>query len=532
VKVLIHHLIESQARLRGDSPALVYKDRVLSYDVLWESVVSVARGLLDLELGPRDRLAVYLEKRIETVVALFAASVADGVFVPVNPLLKARQVAYILRDSETRILVTSRQRLASLAPELGVCTDLHSIIVVDDPGQPIDGVDAKVVNWSSLLADVEPTPASRSIDIDMAAILYTSGSTGMPKGVVLSHRNLVSGAESVSQYLNNDADDRILALLPLSFDAGLSQLTTAFNVGATAVLMNFLLARDVVRVCERERITGLTCVPPLWIKIAAEDWPEATGDRLRYFANTGGHMPQPLLMRLRSAFPRADPYLMYGLTEAFRSTYLDPDEIDIRPDSIGKAIPNEEVLVVRDDGVLCAPGEVGELVHRGSLVSMGYWNAPELTAERFKPTPGRQMDISNPEIAVWSGDLVRRDEDGFLYFVGRNDEMIKTSGYRVSPTEVEEVVFRTGLVTEVVALGVPDDELGQAIVVVATPLPDLDLDIDSIDKECRKLLPRYMVPQAILSRDELPRNPNGKIDRPLILRELLSKGRMEAEGTT
>jgi acyl-CoA synthetase (AMP-forming)/AMP-acid ligase II len=296
--------------------------------------------------------------------------------------------------------------------------------------------------------------------------------------------------------------------------------------------MNFLLARDVVRVCERERITGLTCVPPLWIKIAAEDWPETTGDRLRYFANTGGHMPQPLLMKLRSAFPRADPYLMYGLTEAFRSTYLDPDEIDVRPDSIGKAIPNEEVLVVRDDGALCAPGEVGELVHRGSLVSMGYWNAPELTAERFKPTPGQQADSSNPEIAVWSGDLVRRDEDGFLYFVGRNDEMIKTSGYRVSPTEVEEVVFRTGLVTEVVALGIPDDELGHAIVVVATPLPDLDLDIDSIDRECRKQLPRYMVPRAILSRDELPRNPNGKIDRPLILQEMLPGGHTGGEGTT
>jgi acyl-CoA synthetase (AMP-forming)/AMP-acid ligase II len=244
---------------------------------------------------------------------------------------------------------------------------------------------------------------------------------------------------------------------------------------------------------------------------------------MRYVANTGGHMPRPLLTKLRRAFPRARPYLMYGLTEAFRSTYLDPEQVDARPDSIGKAIPNAEVLLVRENGEPCEPGEIGELVHRGALVSMGYWNAPELTAERFKPAPGQPPEEPFPEIAVWSGDLVRKDEDGFIYFVGRNDEMIKTSGYRVSPTEVEEVVFQTGLVSEVAAVGVPDDELGQAIVVIAVPLPGQTLDADRINEGCRKLLPPFMVPREIIGSETLPRNPNGKIDRPRVHREMVER---------
>jgi acyl-CoA ligase (AMP-forming) (exosortase A-associated) len=527
VKALVHHLIELQAGLRGKSSALVYKEQTVSYGELWEQVGAVARGLRNLGVVPRDRVAVYLEKRIETVVSLFGAAAGDGVFVPINPVLRPAQVAYILGDSNATVLITSRVRLETLAPELEACPELRSIIVVDDPAPVGDQIKPQIVTWAEFMADTDGPLHSRSIDVDMTAILYTSGSTGMPKGVVLSHRNLMAGAESVSHYIGNTADDRILALLPLSFDAGLSQITTGFNVGATVVLMNFLLARSVVRLCEKERITGLTCVPPLYIKLAAEEWPEETGARLRYFANTGGHMPQPLLTRLREMFPRADPYLMYGLTEAFRSTYLDPAQVDARPDSIGKAIPNAEVLVVREDGTECDPGEPGELVHRGALVSMGYWNAPELTAERFKPAPGQEA-VAHPELVVWSGDLVRKDEEGFIYFVGRNDEMIKTSGYRVSPTEVEEAVFRTGLAAEVAAVGVPDAELGQAIIVVAVP-PDGDvLDVDAINKECVKQLPPYMNPRMILSRDSLPRNPNGKIDRPLVLQHMIEL--VDAEG--
>jgi acyl-CoA ligase (AMP-forming) (exosortase A-associated) len=354
----------------------------------------------------------------------------------------------------------------------------------------------------------------------MAAIFYTSGSTGRPKGVVLSHRNLFVGAESVSDYLGNRPDDVILSALPLSFDAGFSQLTTAFSVGAHVVLMNYLLPADVVRLCARHRVTGLTCVPPLWIQIASQAWPpEATGN-LRYFANTGGKMPKATLDSLRGIFPEAAPYLMYGLTEAFRSTYLDPTQVDRRPDSIGKAIPNAEVLVVRPDGSPCAPGEEGELVHRGALVSLGYWNDPERTAERFRPAPLHGSGNCLPEMAVWSGDMVVQDDEGFLYFVGRKDDMIKTSGYRVSPSEIEEAAYDTGLIRDAVALGVEDAALGQHIVLVLSPATEAEVDIKALLSQLRKSLPAYMLPRRVDIRPEIPRSPNGKFDRGLLREEL------------
>ena len=289
----------------------------------------------------------------------------------------------------------------------------------------------------------------------MAAILYTSGSTGNPKGVVLSHRNMVAGADSVSTYLENTPNDRILAVLPFSFDAGFSQMTTAFTVGASCFLMDYLLPRDVIRAVAKYRISGLGGVPPLWVQLAQLEWSQEAVNSLRYFTNTGGAMPTATLADLRASLPNSKPYLMYGLTEAFRSTYLPPAEVDNRPGSMGKAIPNAEIMVVREDGTPCEPNEPGELVHRGALVSLGYWNDPARTAERFKPAPSQPAGIPIPELAVWSGDTVRADEDGFLYFIGRKDDMIKTSGYRVSPSEVEEVIHKTEQAVDVAALGIP-----------------------------------------------------------------------------
>jgi acyl-CoA ligase (AMP-forming) (exosortase A-associated) len=337
---------------------------------------------------------------------------------------------------------------------------------------------------------------------------------------------MVAGAKSVASYLENTADDTILSALPLSFDAGFSQLTTAFHVGARVVLLNYLLPRDVVDALEKHRVTGLTAVPPLWIQLSQLAWPGAISAHLRYIANTGGRMPRETLMRLRTQLPNTKPFLMYGLTEAFRSTYLPPSEVDRRPDSIGKAIPNAEILVLRPDGSPCGAGEPGELVHRGALVGMGYWNDPEKTADRYKPLPvgagGRESGMVLPEMAVFSGDTVRMDEEGFLYFVGRTDEMIKTSGYRVSPTEVEEALYATNLVGEAAAFGVDHPVLGQAIVVVATPPDGRDLDADALLAECRSRLPAYMVPtQVDVRRGTLPRNPNGKIDRKLLAARFL-----------
>ncbi|MDB5893279.1 MAG: acyl-CoA ligase (AMP-forming), exosortase system-associated, partial [Rhodoferax sp.] len=361
----------------------------------------------------------------------------------------------------------------------------------------------------------------RVIDVDMAAILYTSGSTGKPKGVVLSHRNMVAGAKSVASYLRNHADDTLLAALPLSFDAGFSQLTTAFHAGARVVLLNYLMPRDVLKAMEREKVTGLTDVPPLYNQLTHLEWPKPIGDHLRYFANTGGRMPGETLTLLRERVPKAQPFLMYGLTEAFRSTYLPPDEVDRRPDSIGKAIPNAEILVLREDGSPCAPDEPGELVHRGALVGMGYWNDAEKTAERYKllaaDAPGRQAGLQLPEYAVFSGDTVRQDAEGFLYFIGRRDEMIKSSGYRISPTEVEEVLYATRLVGECVAFGVEHPTWGQAVQVIATAPDGAMLDTAALLAACRSRMPAYMVPAGVeVVGGPLPRNPNGKIDRKLL----------------
>jgi acyl-CoA ligase (AMP-forming) (exosortase A-associated) len=515
---LLHRLIEDSARRHGSGAALSFKDVALDYRSLAGRVAEAAEGFAGLGLRRGDRLAIYLEKRIETVTSMFGAAAAGGVYVPINPLLKPRQVGYILRDCNVRILVTSRQRFADLAEEVGKCDDLRTVILVDGAAEAVG--DKPVVDWRDAMAARGEGGPSRVIDTDMAAILYTSGSTGNPKGVVLSHRNVVAGALSVSQYLENTREDRILSVLPLSFDAGMSQLTTAFAVGAKVVLLNYLLPRDVVRACAEEGITGLTCVPPLWIQLAQLEWPEAAATSLRYFANTGGHMPRATLDRLRAALPQAKPYLMYGLTEAFRSTYLDPAEVDRRPDSIGKAIPNAEILVVRPNGEICDAEEPGELVHRGALVSLGYWNDPERTVERFRPAPGQSPAICLPEIAVWSGDVVRRDAEGFLYFVSRRDEMIKTSGYRVSPTEVEDVLYATGLIGEAVALGIPHATLGHGIVVVVAPPAGRALDGEALLKECRRQMPLYMVPRLVVERPTLPRNPNGKIDRKALATEL------------
>ena len=521
--ILLHELITASAMRDADGAALTYSSSRLNYGELAEQVGKFATGMLSLGLKRSERVGIYLEKRFETVVASFGASAAGGVFVPLNPLLKPEQVGYILRDCNVRVLVTSQERYAPLAATLAQCPDLRDVVLAGVDAAPDLPAPYRLCTWQALL-DQAGRPGHRVIDTDMASILYTSGSTGKPKGVVLSHRNMVAGAKSVASYLDNSPRDILLAALPLSFDAGFSQLTTAFHSGASVVLLNYLLPRDVINAIKRERVTGLTAVPPLYIQLSQLDWPLETKAHLRYFANTGGHMPRETLAALRERLPKSKPFLMYGLTEAFRSTYLPPSEVDRRPDSIGKAIPNAEILVLREDGSECGPGETGELVHRGALVGMGYWNDPEKTAERYKPLPagagGRASGLVLTELAVFSGDNVRIDDEGFLYFVGRRDEMIKTSGYRVSPTEIEEVLYGTQLVGEVAAFGIKHPVLGHAIVVVATPKSEEALTSATLIAACREHLPAYMMPAKVDIRSgSLPRNPNGKIDRKILAGE-------------
>ncbi len=504
---------------KPEHPALTCREETLSYAQLRMRVGQAAAGFRRAGLRRGDRVVIYLDKRIETVVAMLAVSAAGGVLVPVNPVFKGAQVAYLLADCAPRFLVTTPERYRSVLPDLDAGAPAVRLVLIGrerDQKAQLDSAPTRWHAWEQLCAGPVEHDRELVIDTDLAAIFYTSGSTGGPKGVVLTHRNLIAGAQSVASYLEHGQDDVVLSVLPLSFDAGFSQLSTSLATGAHLVLVNYLLPREIVRLCARHGVTGLTCVPPLWLQLSTQAWPAEATSRLRYFANTGGAMPRSTLSRLRELFPAAKPYLMYGLTEAFRSTYLHPDQIDARPDSIGKAIPNAEVLVLRPDGSPCDPGEHGEIVHRGALVASGYWNDAERTAQRFRPIPcGADQQFT--EKAVWSGDVAYRDEEGFLYFVGRTDDMIKTSGYRVSPTEIEEVAYASGLVSEAVAFGVADERLGQQIILAVTGAPDLD----TLRKTLERDLPRYMLPQRILLLAELPRSGNGKFDRAALRQQVI-----------
>jgi acyl-CoA ligase (AMP-forming) (exosortase A-associated) len=515
---LVHDLVLDAAARWPHQIAVRYQGHDLRYCELAEQALAVAHRLQALRLPRWGRVAIYAEKRPEVVATLLGVSIAAGAFVPVNPLLKPEQVAYILRDCDVHTLVTTQERLVQLAPVLVGCRALREIVVMAEEVRQTQVGTAACSPWPNAASVGTPAPRLPTVDADMAAILYTSGSTGQPKGVVLSHRNIVAGAESVSTYLEIVTEDRLLAVLPLSFDYGLNQVTSALHQGATVVLLNHLFPSDVVTAVRQERITGLAGVPPLWIQLAELPWPREVADSLRYITSSGGHMPEPTLRALQKRLPSTKAFLMYGLTEAFRSTYLPPEQLAARPNSIGRAIPNAEILVVRPDGSPCDDHEPGELVHRGVHVTMGYWNDPVRTRERYKPAPGQPPGLPLPELAVWSGDTVKRDAEGYLYFVGRCDDMIKTSGYRVSPHEVENVIAGIDGVVEVAAFGVAHPRRGQAVFAVvraaAGVSPEQLLTI------CQQRLPSYMVPGHIeVQQEALPRNPNGKIDRARLGRE-------------
>ena len=473
--------------------ALVDRRGTLDFAGLDAAIGSLA-ALLATRTAPGDRIASWLPKtRIACLLALACAR-AGRVHVPVNPLLKRAQVAHILEDSGAALLVTQPARAALL-----------------EPGDR--SVDCDLVLEAGLAEPhTMPLPPSSGDTDALVALLYTSGSTGKPKGVMLSHANLWLGAIAVARYLRLSPSDRTLAALPLSFDAGLNQLLSSWAAGASVVPLDYLVAGDVVKAVGRHDVTVLAGVPPLWLQIADANWPAGIAAGLRILSATGGRMPAPLVRRLRALFPQASLHLMYGLTEAFRSTSLDPVLVDAQPDSIGRAIPFAEILVVRPDGSLAGDGEAGELVHAGPLVAQGYWRDPGRTASRFRPAPAAS---SHGGTAVWSGDTVLRGADGLLRFVGRDDEMIKVSGNRISPTEIEEEAIASGAAREAVALGVPDERLGQAIRLIVRG----DGDEAGLRAHFRSELPNFQQPRDIVWVETFPRNPNGKLDRVAIAKE-------------
>lgn len=515
---LIHHMLRTSAHHLPDKEALVHGDHRLSYREVARRSSGLAIGLRRAGLLRADRIGIYLDPSVAQVISIFGTSEAGGVFVPINATLFPEQVGHIARDCGMKGLITTPAKLPTLAAVLPQLPDLQFIILTGEGAAESPLPTTRLEDLYELAGP--PQWREASISKDLAAILYTSGSTGKPKGVMLSHANVMAGSSIVSTYLGITSTERILAVLPFSFDAGMNQLMTAFQQGATIVLINFVFATEVVQMLLKERITGLAGVPTLWSLLSQ---PNSTLRKqplpdLRYITNTGGAMPQTVLGVLRQALPATKIFLMYGLTEAFRSTYLPPEELDRRPTSMGRAIPDTEILVLNEEGRPCKPGEPGELVHRGPTVSLGYWNRPEDTARALRPNPLLPAAMGDCEKVCYSGDLVKMDEDGFLYFIGRRDTMIKSSGFRISPTEVEEVLFQTGKLRGAAVIGIPDEVLGQVIKAFVVAKDGSPLDSQALLTVCAEKMPRYMVPKFIEVLEELPKTSSGKVDYPALRR--------------
>lgn len=488
-----------------EAVALVTRSGSLSYKMLNHRVGQLAFWLREQGMGVGDRVAAWLPKTELACLLPLACARGQFIYVPINPVLKSAQVSHILSDSGAALLIANAPRIKSL--ENDVAKDYCQM--VDDK------------HVSTMIDECETSLGPNSDDMDtniLAAILYTSGSTGKPKGVMLSHGNLSLGAISVARYLKLNSDDRTLCVLPLSFDYGQNQLLSTWAAGGCAVPLDYLAPRDVIKACARDRITTLAAVPPLWVQLVEQEWPIESTSTMQRLTNSGGALTPSLVKALRLIFgSKTNIYAMYGLTEAFRSTYLDPSMIDDNPTSMGTAIPFAEIMVVNDDGQIANPSEEGELVHAGPLVAKGYWQDPERTAKRFKPAP---EDSNYGGIAVWSGDTVRRQADGLLYFVGRDDAMIKSSGNRVSPTEIEEVAIESEWVAEAVAIGIPDDRLGQAIRLYIRISDNQNREdvLSLLTKYLKRNLPNFMQPQDIAILDKFPKNPNGKLDRAALVK--------------
>lgn len=515
----LFHLLENAAARGPEQVAVVDGERGVTYGELRRLSARLAQALGAQGLRRGDRVGIYLDKSVEALVAMTAIAHAGGVFVNLNPQLKSVQASHIVRNCQVRMVIADAARL--LAEPLPA----YEVAFVKGAGCPEAPQAGRTLALEPILEQgPEAPPTTLATESDLGTIIYTSGSTGMPKGIMLTHHNIVVGAQIVSTYLENTAQDRVLSVLPLNFDVGMNQFTCMLRVGGTLVLQSSLLPGEILKNLRKHRITGLAGVPGVWAllnqnrkSLAREPLTE-----LRYISNTGGMIPGPHLDSLVELLPHTRIYLMYGLTEAFRSTYLDPAEVRRGPACIGKAIPDTDVWVVTPDGRETAADEVGELIHRGPTVALGYWGDPDKTNQVYRPNPFAPPETMGRDLVVYSGDLVRRDRDGFLYYEGRRDEQIKTQGYRVSPLEIEELIHTTGLVHEAAAFGKKDDTLGQRIVVVCSLKPGVTATAEAVKALIAKQAPPHLVPQEIHFLPDMPKNPNGKIDRSALRHEYAS----------
>jgi amino acid adenylation domain-containing protein len=483
-------MLLSTAEVHSDRVAVAGPGLSFDYRSLGARSLAFADSLADADIHPGDRVAMLLPRGADAAAAFFGVLAAGAVAVTVNETLRPRQIDHILGHSGAKALLFSAELLDRLPTPIGT-----QILRLDASAIPVAG---------------NARPVSR-IGSDVAQIVYTSGSTGLPKGVTISHANLWAGMRAVTAYLGIDHNDRIASLLPFSFDYGLNQLLCCAGTGATLVVEHSPVPQRIVQTLRDLEVTVLPAVPPLWLQLlGTESFQTEPLASLRVLTNTGGHLPTEAVRKLRRTQPQAALVLMYGLTEAFRSSYLPPDRADIKPTSIGRAIPGAELLVLRDDLTPCEPGEHGQLVHRGPTVALGYWNDPEATARVFRANPLRPPGTPDAERVVFSGDRVYRDDEGDLFFVGREDQLIKTLGYRVSPDEVADVLYASGEVIEAAVTSVPDSVRGSRI--LAYVVLGEHGDLDRLTQFAARELPRYMQPARIEAVPALPRTASGKHD--------------------
>jgi amino acid adenylation domain-containing protein len=508
---LLQGLLADSARRLPGKVALVCDGRRVTYAEIDRQSDALARALAGRGVKRGDRVVVFGENGVETVVAFWAVLKADAVVSLVNPAVKADKLAYCLEDLGAVALVTQAPLAEAFLPAVARSTTLATIVVWGEPGPALAGqLPGHVPFEEALRAGGEGAPiANAGLDIDLAAIIYTSGSMGEPKGVMLTHRNMLTATESINAYLGNGEDDVILGALPLSFDYGLYQMIMAFAVGARLVLeRSFALLPQVVARVEKEGVTAFPCLPTVCALLEEmTTLPRFDLSRVRYVTLSGAALAPRHIDLLRRAFPGARIFSMFGLTECKRCTYLPPEDLERKPGSVGIAIPNTELWLVDEHDREVGPNEVGQLVIRGATVMRGYWRDPALTAERLRPgrLPG--------ETVLYTGDLCRRDEEGYLYFVARMDDVIKCRGEKVAPREVEAALMDIPAVREAAVIGVPDDVQGAAVKAFVVVAEDASLTEGDVRAECRRRLSASMVPSRVEIVRGLPRTPTGKIDK-------------------
>src|SRR5579862_781948 len=505
----VEEFLEHSVDVYPEKAALVCGSRRLTYSEIETAANQLARALIARGLERWDRVVIYANNTVETVFAIFAVLKARGVFVLVNPTTKPDKLSYILNNCRATVLITTGSLIRTAAAAAGPVPYLKAVIV-SNPIAHLDIPEIPEKEVVSLGFAMEGQSGERvrakNIDIDLAALIYTSGSTGQPKGVMLTHLNIVSAATSITTYLDNTPDDIILNVMPLSFDYGLYQLLMAFKIGGTLVLeQSFTYRRTILNTLAREHVTGFPIVPTIASILLQMDLASYNFPNLRYITNTAAALPVTHIRRLREAFPNVKIFSMYGLTECKRVSYLPPDQLEVRPESVGRGMPNEEVYLGDEAGNRVGPHVVGELVVRGANVMKGYWELPGETAKVLRP------GIFPDEKVLHTGDLFRADEEGYLYFVGRKDDMIKTRGEKVSPREVENILYSHPKVGEAAVIGVPDEVLGSAICAFISPKPGEAVSEMEIRGFCAEHLEVFMVPQIVQLRPTLPKSANGKI---------------------